>query len=156
MSAPLAGSNSSPLIGLERIGQLDLLERLFSTVSIPSAVLKELGPHTILPTWCVHSPLQHAIPRSLLVAHLGAGETEAIALAIELGPVEVLLDDKQARALAQANGLRVVGVIGLLLRAKKGGLLPVVKPLLDLLVQTQFHISRQPYEHALRLAGEQP
>ena len=44
-------SNASPLIALEQIGHLQLLEHIFGTVLIPPAVAHEVAPTVTLPTW---------------------------------------------------------------------------------------------------------
>jgi ribosomal protein S18 acetylase RimI-like enzyme len=85
---------------------------------------------------------------------LGAGEREAIALALELGADAILLDDRPARRVAEAAGLNVVGTLGLLLEAKRVGLLASVRPELDKLLETSFFLSRQLYERLLEMAGE--
>ena len=86
---------------------------------------------------------------------LDLGEAETIALALELGADLVLLDEKEGRHAAQRLGLRVLGVVGVLLEAKVSGNIDAVRPLLDGLRQTAgFYLSSPVYKHALSLAGE--
>ena len=85
---------------------------------------------------------------------IGAGESEAIALALELGNVFVLLDDKKARQIAKQLGLEIIGTIGLILRAKRKGLIEKVKPVLNELIMAGFRIKVNLYQEALRLANE--
>jgi hypothetical protein len=92
----------------------------------------------------------------LLAEKLGAGETEAIGLALELGNARVILDDHAARICARANGVAIIGVVGVILRAKADGCLAAVKPTLDALRQTGFYIGPSLYAHAVRQAGETP
>jgi hypothetical protein len=67
----------------------------------------------------------------------------------------VILDDRDAREAAEALGLTVTGVLGILLRAKRKGLLPQVRPVLDALrSQAGFFLTDKVYLHTLRLAGE--
>ncbi len=82
-----------------------------------------------------------------------AGEAAAIALAAEL-TCEVILDDLQARRLAAREGVRCVGLLGVLLRAKQVGRLTAVRPLIDALREQSFHVSAPLVAEALRLAGE--
>ncbi len=49
--------NSSPLIALDQIGQLDLLERLFGSVLAPPAVAREIAPKLVLPAWVTEQAL---------------------------------------------------------------------------------------------------
>jgi predicted nucleic acid-binding protein len=147
-------SNSSPLIALDHLGRLDLLGVLFGTVLVPPAVAQEVQPRTLLPSAVqLRIPAQPAGPR-ILQASLGAGESEALALAVELEADLVLLDDKAARRLAAAIGLPVSGTLGILLEAKRSGLVAAVRPLIDALRPLPFHISGSLYEAVLRKAGE--
>jgi predicted nucleic acid-binding protein len=87
---------------------------------------------------------------------LDIGEAETIALAVQLQADLVLLDEQMARRAAQYIDLKVVGVVGLLIRAKMLGFLNEVRPHLDnLRNQAGFYLSQLVYEHALQLAGEQ-
>jgi len=81
------------------------------------------------------------------------GEAEAIALAQEKG-LRIILDDRKARAIAMRLSIPVTGTVGLLLKAKEAGIVSAVKPLLEALDASQFHIGREIYSQALRLAGE--
>jgi len=87
-------------------------------------------------------------------AGLGAGEREAIALALALQASRILLDDQPARRLAFSLGMPVVGTLGLLLAAKRRALLPTVRPTLDALVNAGFRAAPELYEQILRDAGE--
>ncbi len=147
-------SNTSPLIGLERIGQLQLLHQLFGAVVVPPAVMREVGAATILPTWIEQRGLTQGVGPRILSASLGAGESEAISLALEVQARLLILDDRPARRLAQALHLPVIGTVGILLAAKRQSFLPVLRPSLDALVRHDFRIGQQLYEQVLRDAGE--
>jgi uncharacterized protein len=71
---------------------------------------------------------------TLLRRTLDPGESEAIALALELNAAILLMDEASGRAEASRRGLSVTGVLGILRDAKRAGLLPEIKPLLDELV----------------------
>jgi len=85
---------------------------------------------------------------------LHAGECEAIVLAIEQLADVVLLDDKDARAVAQQFGMEVTGSAGILIAAKREGLIPEVKPLLDAMIAQGVRIAPGVRQAALKLAGE--
>lgn len=86
---------------------------------------------------------------------LDPGEAETIALALDLGADLVLLDEQAGRYAAQHFRLRVMGVVGLLVRAKRLGLVAEVRPYLDALRrQAGFYLSESVYQHALQLAHE--
>ena len=95
---------------------------MFDTITVPAAVAAELKS-VFLPDWVrVVSIPEGAIPH-IKEATLGRGETEAIHLALHLRPERLLLDDGEGRREAQRLGLRVTGVLGLLVAAKRIGLL---------------------------------
>lgn len=149
-----AVSNSSPLIALEKIGKLDLLQKLFSAVIIPPAVASETAPTVTLPPWIKVDRLRwHPDPRTIRPS-LGPGESEAISLSLELRPGRVILDDEPARRLALSLGLQVTGTLGIILAAKRRGLLPNLKSEMDSLLATGFFIGPELYKELLELASE--
>ena len=89
-----------------------------------------------------------------LITDLGAGETATLALALERGDAVVILDDALARRHAQRLGVRFTGTLGLLLDAKRAGLIDAVTPVLDELQSLRFRLSAGTREVILRLAGE--
>ena len=96
----------------------------------------------------------HPIDRQLPESALGAGEREAIALALEIDARRVLLDDGPARRLAIRLGLPVMGTGGVLVVAKQRGILPVVRPVLDELLATGFRLRWDVRARVLADAGE--
>jgi predicted nucleic acid-binding protein len=83
------------------------------------------------------------------------GEAEAIALASECGAELLLIDEHRGRKIASRFGIRVAGVLGVLIEAKRCGELPAIKPVLDLLVSTAgFRISNALYGRVLEAADE--
>jgi predicted nucleic acid-binding protein len=148
-------SNSSPLIALVRIERFDLVPALLQSVVIPPAVAREIAPSIPdLPPWVsVRVPSgRSSVPT--LRGRLGAGEREAIALAVAINAEAIVLDDLPARRAAEAAGLSVVGTLGLLLEAKRKGVLDAIRPELDKLLASSFFLSEQLYDKLLRLAGE--
>jgi predicted nucleic acid-binding protein len=90
----------------------------------------------------------------LVVAALDQGEAEVITLAIELGVRHVLIDETAGRRVAQLLGLDVSGTVGVLLRAKQGGRVAAVRPLLDDLRRHGIWLGQRVYQFAIREAGE--
>ena len=147
-------SNSSPLIGLEQIGQINLLQYLFGQVSIPDAVAAEIE-HTVSPrSWIYLRSLSRPIHKKTVRPALGSGEREAISLAIEIGASAIILDDEAARDVAGELGLPVIGTAGILVVAKEKKLIQDVKTHLDALKANRFFLSEHVYELILRKAGE--
>lgn len=142
--------DSACLIGLERIGALDLLPALIDPSMAPPAVELEFGP---LPPWMlVRAPLDVGMVAALRLV-VDAGESEAIVLAYETR-TRIILDDRKAREAARRLGVPVTGTVGLLLKAKEAGVVPAIRPLLDALDANQFRIGDALRTEALRLAGE--
>ncbi|MBC6455599.1 MAG: DUF3368 domain-containing protein [Hormoscilla sp. SP5CHS1] len=146
-----AVTNSTCLIGLQRIGQLEILPQVFPVVFAPPAVQTEVGINL---SWLRVQAVQNTAFVTVLQESIHRGEAEAIALAIELKDVVVILDEKKARAVAKKLGLQVTGTVGMLLRGKKRGVIPEIKPLLYSLQETGFRLSENLIQEALRLAGE--
>lgn len=86
---------------------------------------------------------------------LDSGEAESIALAVELQPDWLIMDETNGRAVAKTLHINVIGLLGLLLRAKEAGIFHEIRPILDdLSSRAGFWISRKIYLELLRLAGE--
>lgn len=92
--------DSTCLIALERIGQPELLPRLFSPLFAPPAVAEEFGQSF---QWLAITPVANTFSVATLRQQLGRGEAEAIALANEAAVEIVVLDDKKARCIAQSR-----------------------------------------------------
>ena len=157
-------SNTSPLTNLAAIRQFDLLRKLYGEIQIAVGVWDELGAYgrrwpgrdeVANAEWirqvAVHD--QHLV--TVLLRDLDRGESETLALAVEVGAELVLLDEQDGRLVAQRLGLRTVGVLGVLLEAKKCNLLDSIHPLLDALRQEAgFYVSDEVYRSVLKLAEE--
>jgi uncharacterized protein len=86
---------------------------------------------------------------------LDPGEANAIVLALELKATQLLIDERLGRVEAKRQGLRITGILGVLLAAKRQGLILAVRPILDRLIGgANFRISNQLYDEILTLAGE--
>lgn len=151
---PTYVSDSSPLIIFQRIGQLNLLAVLLERVYIPPAVRREVFGTDPLPNWLEERHLAQPLAAQVLAAQLGAGEREAIALALEAHATWVLIDEIPARRLAQTLRLIVVGSLGLLVKAKDQGLIPEVRPLIEAMRNHDFRISDRVINAILVAANE--
>jgi predicted nucleic acid-binding protein len=147
-------SNSSPLIALEQIGRLDLLQVLFGEILIPEAVAAEVSAAVQPRLWMRKQPILQPILPQARLASLGAGEQEAISLAVQVKASALILDDDPARKTASGLQLRVIGTAGVLVIAKERSLIGSVKPCLDALIAHRFFLSRAIYELILDRAGE--
>jgi uncharacterized protein len=149
-------SDTSPLTSLLQIGKADLLPALFDRVLIPPAVENELLRfHVSLPAYLSVRAVQDRQAAEDLGRELDEGEAEAIVLAEESGADYLLIDEQRGRSLAEARGLKVVGLLGVLLMAKKAGHVPAVGEVIaELESQAGFFVSGAVKQIILAAAGE--
>ena len=154
--------NTSPFQYLHQLGHLEILPRLIVRVIVPEAVVRELEvgrkngcalPDVRALPWVeIRRPV--STPALPLASHLGPGESAVLALALESPNSVVILDDGLARQAAEHLHLPLIGTLGLLLNAKRAGLLPAVGSCLDRLDQLRFRVSPQTRLAVLSAAGE--
>jgi predicted nucleic acid-binding protein len=158
--AAMIVSDAGPLLAFARIGQLELLRRQVESLVIPEAVAHEIsdseGGAIALPqeTWIAVKPVQSEPLVGLLLPTLEPACAEAVALAMEQQARLVLIDDLDARKVAESLGLKVCSSAGLLLGAKQNGDILAVRPWLDEMRRQGVHCDRQLIDAALREAGE--
>ena len=155
-------SDTSPLTYLHQIEQLALLQRLYGTVVIPPAVEAELRAAADLHAEFDWSALEVRTPAAVkkvadLSARLDQGEGEAIVLALELKADLLLIDEATGRDVAAELGIRRTGLLGILLEAKRRGLIEsAARQLRRLVTETTFRVHEDVRGEFLRLAGEEP
>lgn len=157
-------SNTSPISNLAKVGQLDLVRQIYGQILIPVAVYDELlderAGETVITavrsaTWLEVQPVQNQELVSELRNRINVGEAEAIVLAIEAKATRLLIDERLGRQSAIALGLKVTGVLGILLIAKQQNSIASVKPLMDdLITRASFRIGSQLYSEVLKAANE--
>lgn len=155
-------SNTSPILNLAIIGELSLLRDQFGEILIPGAVLEELRVEGDLPGsqgvrdaikagWIrieaeKQDPLVRAMQRDL-----DKGEAEAIALAMQVNAEWVLMDERDGRKAAKSMKLKVVGVLGILLKAQREGRLRSLKQAMDRLREKAgFYVRADLYSAIMR------
>jgi predicted nucleic acid-binding protein len=153
--------DTSPIVALVVCGKLDLLDRLFSEVYIPKSVYDELTVSdkpgaAEISEWAIGKvrSVQDTQLDRVLSLGLDLGEAEALALYWKKAADYLLIDEKRGRTIAVLNGVNAIGTLGILLLAKSKGLLPLIKPSLDLLKKSSIRISSNLYERVLVAAGE--
>jgi len=155
--------DAAVLIGLVKIGKLDLLKKLYRNIYIPLAVYEEVvvkggkrpGVKEIdRAKWIRKIRVKDQAAVDLLVSELGQGESEVLVLAKELKTDLLILDDRRARTAAISAGFRLVGLAGLLLLAKQRNLIQSIKPLFDELIDKNFRLSEKIMQTILKKAGE--
>lgn len=145
-------SDTSCLIILSNIGELDLLQKLYGTVVTTIEIAVEYGDS--LPEWIEIMTVSDTSKQQLLELQLDRGESSAIALAMENLDCTIILDDNKARKIAYQLGLTYTGTIGVLVKAKLQGVIPSIKPLIAKIKQTNFRISTEIELQALKQAKE--
>ena len=151
--------NTTPIIALAGIGQLNLLRDLYTEITIPRAVNHEIISEPVRSLvsssdWIKVEKITGTIQKSAFSSRLHAGEIEVIMLAKETGADLMIMDDNAAKKTAKYLGLTVTGTMGVLLRAKKEGLIGEVKPLLDALVNDGLYVSSTVRDYVLKQTGE--
>jgi uncharacterized protein len=153
--------NTGPLIALSRANAGHLLSALFPQVFTTRTVVGELtakdaGDTTeILRTLETLNVVSSSAPDPLLITELDAGEASVIQAARDLGLNGVPIDERRARRIAsEAYGLQVRGTCAILVRAKRNGLIPLVKPLLEAMIANGYFIGPQLAAETLRQAAE--
>ena len=151
-------SNASPIILLEKVGELYLLASLYKNIVIPEAVYQEVFKSYKAdfekPDWIKVKKVSDSGKAALLAGNLGSGESEAIVLYLEQNADLLLLDDFSARSKANSMGIKITGIAGILLDAKVKGLIDNVKKILDNLIISDYRISDSLYEDVLVTANE--
>lgn len=157
-------ADTSVLINLCRVGQGGLFQKLFHEVVIPPEVAAEFARLASgVPRFAgvtLPAGIKEQAPTGLLAAvrltpGLDSGEAAALSLAVEIHADAVLIDERRGYEVAVQLGLRTIGILGILLRAKSAGFLPAVKPVLDALQQDAgFWLSATLRGRVLNTAGE--
>jgi predicted nucleic acid-binding protein len=151
-------ADSSALVALSIVNQLDILEKLFGKVYVPRAVYEEVSKNNKvesynLTTYCKDKVLDIQSSANFNIS-LGRGESESIVLYTEQNADFLLCDDKKAKKFAQSFGLKVIGSLGILLKAKETKLIDEITPLIEILKESRIFIDNKTYALVLRMSGE--
>ena len=157
-------SNTTPLIGLASIQKFDLLKKIFGKILIAQAVYDEAvvsgreagGAKNEVSTahWIETVGVKDRLAVEVLLDELDLGEAETIVLAREINADWVLMDEKKGRRKLIQLGIPKMGTVGILLKAKESGLIPVLRPDLEKLRRQGFSISQNVINAVLQQANE--
>jgi hypothetical protein len=153
-------ADASALIALSVCNALSLLDSLFGEVLVPEAVFNEIAiegkPESEKLKQYLHGKVRSVSMHNFvyLDAFADAGETAAMLLYKEVAANYLLIDDKRGRKVAKINDIRTIGSLGVLLQAKRAGLISAVAPLLSQITCSPLFISSNLIELTLELAGE--
>lgn len=154
-------SDTSPVTNLIRIDHLFILQLLFQKLVIPEAVYQELCEIPLQQkiireqNWITVAPVTNPELVARLERQLDKGEAESIALAMQLQADYLLIDEIKGRHIAEEMGLKIVGLLGILVKAKQENIILLVKPVLEKLIEEAgFRIHISLYDRILEMAGE--
>lgn len=156
-------ADSGPLIALARLDLLRLLQSQFDSVVIPEVVMRECtaetqrpGARAILAARAagILEAVAVADAERFAMAHLlDPGEAAALLLAQERA-CPALVDERRGRRVAERLGIPLVGTLGVLLAARRAGLVPALAPLLEALVAFGYRLPPDLIRETLRRSGE--
>jgi predicted nucleic acid-binding protein len=153
-------ADASALIALAACNSLPLLDAIFGTVWVPETVYLEVAAADKPQAERLRQYLQDKVrPVNMqnyvyLDAFADAGETAAMLLYKELPADYLLIDDKRGRKVANINHIKTIGSLGVLLQAKRAGLIPLIAPLLSQIQASPVYIGQRLIETVLELASE--
>jgi len=145
-------SDTSCFIILTNIGELSLLQKLYSKITTTIEIATEFGEP--LPEWVEILSVKSKDTQRLLEMQIDKGESSAIALALEISDSLLILDDIKARKVATQLGLSITGTLGIIIKAKLEGIIPSVIPILNKIKQTDFRLSNEVELQVLKAAME--
>jgi predicted nucleic acid-binding protein len=145
-------SDTSCLILLSKIDELNLLNRISDKVFVTTTIQNEYGKE--LPSWINIKEPNDSHYQKILEMDLDKGEASAIALSLEMDNSIIIIDDLKGRNVAERLNLRYSGTFGLILKAKQIGIIQSVKPILTKVKETNFRFSEKLFKLILEQAGE--
>jgi len=145
-------SDTSCLIILSKINELEILRKLYDVIYITEDVLKEFGKE--IPKWINIKSPEDKTRQQILEIQLGKGEASSIALGIENKNSTLILDDFKARKIAETLGLNITGTLGVLIKGKQKGYINSIKTLLPKIREANFHVSDELESYVLKESNE--
>lgn len=156
--------NTTPLIALCHVGQLDILKKIYGEISIPQAVYRELSEKKDSVckkqvddslNWIHVENIKNQMAKSMFKTQLHDGEVEVMILAKEKNADLVIIDDSNAKKHAKYLKLSVTGTLGVLIRAKRQGYISELKPIIQDMVEKNIFISEKLMKLCLEQVGEE-
>jgi len=145
-------SDTSCIIVLDKIGELNILKELYGTVIVTKEIQEEFG--STLPGWFEIKEVKDLNYQKILETIVDKGEASAIALTLELDNPVLIIDDLKGRKLAKKLNLNITGTLGIILKAKEKGIIKSTKGVFEKLKQSNFRISEKVETELLKLSGE--
>lgn len=145
-------SDTSSLIALSKINKVKILSKIFGTIFITPEVKNEFQNE--IPNWIKIKSFSNYNLFKFLTYNLDEGEASVITLALENNQSLLIIDEKKGRKIAKSMGLKIIGVLGVLVIAKEKGYLKEIKSTLEKLEKLDFRISESLKTHILKKVKE--
>ncbi len=145
-------ADTSCLIVLDQIGELSILEKVYTEIIITPEVQQEFKG--VIPDWIKVTSVTDKKRQNILELDLDSGEASAIALGLENENSLLIIDEKKGRAIAKKLGLRITGTLGIIVKGKELGIISSVKEILEKLEKFDFWISESLKNKILTKVGE--
>ncbi|MCK4619804.1 MAG: DUF3368 domain-containing protein [Desulfobacterales bacterium] len=154
--------NASPLIFFSRGQRMDLLHHFADPIFVPEPVaheirmrgLQDITAKSLENTSWLEIVASPPTPEIISDWALGPGESSVLSYAYANPGVETIIDDLNGRKCASLLKIPVRGTLGIILVAKKRGLIPQARPVIEELIRSGLYLSRQILDEALRRVGE--
>lgn len=165
MSSMLIVADASPLISAARAGELLLVQKVYPSLILPSAVYHEIVSHgswrpgadeiqKARGGWIQVREVAKTREVEGLTAKFGRGESEAIVLAEELSAI-LYADEGAVISEARTRGIAIKSTLIMLMEAKERKFIPSAKTMLDKFIAAGLRISEELYQFTLTQAGEE-
>jgi len=145
-------ADTSCLIILSKIGELDLLRKMYVKIYTTDEISFEYGDQ--LPEWIEIVKVKDKYKQQLLELQIDKGEASLIALALETPDSTLILDDYKARKIAEKLKLNFTGTLGIIIKAKQKGIIPSVKLIIQKMKETNFRIDSNLESEILKKSDE--
>lgn len=145
-------ADTSCLIVLDQIGEISILEKIYSEIWITPEIREEFNG--VIPEWINITEVKDKKSQRLLELDLDKGEASAIALGTETENCLLVIDEKKGRTIAKKLGLQITGTLGIIVKGKKLGVIESVRDVLEKLEKYNFWISESLKKKILKEVGE--
>lgn len=145
-------ADTSVLIALSNINQLEILKHVYQFIYVTKEVNEEFGED--LPSWIKIEEVKDNKKIELLQLELDRGEASSIVLAIEQENSQLIIDERKGRGIARRMGIKIIGLLGVIIMAKEKGIIQNVRPILKKLEEVGFRISVNLKRKILQRTGE--
>ncbi len=145
-------SDTSCLIILSKIGCLNILQSLFGEILITEEIENEFGE--LLPNWIIVKKAKSQQIEKILELNIDEGEASAVALYLEQSDDALLIiDERKGRIIAKDLGIKIIGTIGVILKAKEIGIISNLSEIIERLEVTDFRLSPKLKQQLLDLGS---